>query len=257
MPRRLTAGAALALAFVAVGCSGQESAGPADPDRARLLAALPDDALNRGVYLFRGDIGEELSPGSLLAPLIGSLIPEADLVVETGAPPVTLLSGLDEDVDLPEQMTLVDGVAVIGSDEDIAAVDDGLGGTGKLPDPLSILAASSAPVGWAGPLPGCEPGTTTDLAEGTLTVALSEGSAELTVTGSSAKELESYVAARLDDEGPAHSPGKPWRTILTDAQVELDRDRLVIEAVPEDLPGGLLRQLLDTRGLTFLRPAAC
>jgi hypothetical protein len=222
-----------------------------------MLAALPDDALQRGVYLFEGDVGEDLSPGSLLAPIIGTLIPQADLVVETGAPPVTLLSGLDEAVELPERMARVGDVAVIGSEDDMAAVRAAVGAGGELDEPLSLLASSSAPVGWAGPLPGCEPGVTSDPSEGGLTVALSERSAELTITGPRAQELEAAVADRLEAEGPPHSPGKPWRSILADHQVRLDDERLVIEAVPVDLPGGLLRQLLDTRGLTFLRPIDC
>lgn len=252
-----TAGLALVLALAA-GCNASDGAQRSpDARRARLLSALPDDALERGVYLFEGDVGEELSPGSLLAPIIGSLIPQADLVVETGAPPVTLLSGLDEEVELPPRMARVGDVAVLGSEDDVAAVRAALGGGGELGETLELLARSSAPVGWAGPLPGCEPGTVTDLSQGSLAVALSESSVELTVTGPSAQELETTVDGRIETEGPAHSPGKPWRSILTEHEVGADDERLVIEAVPVDLPGGLLRQLLDTRGLTFLRPDDC
>ncbi|MGH2692237.1 MAG: hypothetical protein ACRDHM_07005 [Actinomycetota bacterium] len=256
MPLQSAARALLGLAVLSA-CTAQPETRPVDSQRARLLAALPDDALERGVYLFEGDVSEELSPGSLLAPIIGSLIPQADLIVETGAPPVTLLSGLDEDVNLPERMARVDGVAVLGSDEDVAAVREALGEGSGLIEPLPVLADSSAPVGWAGPLPGCEPGSTADLSEGSLTVALAETLVELSVAGRSAQDLESVVDGRLETEGPAHSPGKPWRSILADHAVRMDGELLVIEAVPVDLPGGLLRQLLDTRGLSFLRPTDC
>ena len=222
-----------------------------------MLTALPDDALSRGVYLFKGDLGEDLSPGSLVAPIIGSLISQADLVVETGAPPVTLLSGLPEDAALPEGMVRVEDVAFLGSPGDMKAVETGLGSNRELEEPLELLARSPAPVGWAGPLPGCQPGTTVDLSEGNLAMALSASSIELTVTGPSAQKLEPSVNERLGSEGPAHSPGKPWRTILTDPEVVFEDQRLLIEAVPVDLPGGLLRQLLDTRGLSFLRPPGC
>lgn len=256
MRRGVATRALLALALLPA-CAAQPDGGPVDSERARLLAALPDDALSRGVYLFKGGLGDEISPGSLVAPIIGSLIAEADLVVETGAPPLTLLSGLPRDAELPDRMERVGNVAFLGLPEDMSAVEARLESPGEPPEALAVLARSSAPVGWAGPLPGCAPGDTPPISEGSLTVELSEGSVALSVTGPSAQELEPLVAARLQDEGPANSPGKPWNTILTDQRVSFDDGTLLIEAVPADLPGGLLRLLLDTRGLGFLRPNDC
>lgn len=222
-----------------------------------MLGALPGDAMSRGVYIFDGGLGEEISPGSLVAPLIGPVIQEADLVVETGAPPITLLSGVPDSVELPKDVVSVDGLAVFGSEEDTTVAERRIQSGAELPETLSLLAESSAPVGWAGPLPGCEPGTSSSLSDGTLFLEVSPSSVVMEVTGPRGPELENEAALRLSEESPAHSPGKPWRTILAEPKVSLDDDRLAIEAVPVDLPGGLLRLLLDTRALSFLRPADC
>lgn len=243
--RLLPAAAALALAA----CAGGPPAPALDPDRTRLLGGLPPDEAARGVYVVDLQEAGELSPGSRVAPLVAPLVDDAKSMVETAAPPITLLGGVDAGVDIPAGATRIDDVIVIAEpavrDEVVARVQREAQPEGT----LTQLATASAPVAWAGPTPA--PNGT-----GTTVAALSEDSVRFAVDleDPSGGAVE-HARRELLEGGPAGSPGKPWRSILAEAEVSQDGDRLVVTGVPADLPGLFFRVLIDQRQITFLPQA--
>lgn len=228
-------------------CASQPAPGmDVDPARARLLGALPPAEAARGVYIVDLHEAGELSPGSRIAPLVAPLAQTADLLVETAAPPVTLLGGVAPDVDTPAEAVRVDDVVVIGAPPARDAAVARLREDAQPEGLLAQLAAASAPVGWAGPTPAPN-------GSGTTIVTLSEDRVEfavdLQVPGAAA---EDHARRQLAEGGPSGSPGKPWRSILDGAEVSRDGDRLIVTAAPADLPGLFFRVLMDQRQVTFL-----
>lgn len=249
-PRLLVAAAAL----LALACSAPASApltggAAVDPARARLLGALPPEEAARGVYVVDLDAAGELSPGSRLAPIVAPLADDADLLVETTAPPVTLLGGVGAEVGTPAEAVRVDDVLVIAAPEVRDAVAARLR-DGAAPDrAFAELAATAAPVAWRGPTPAPN-------GAGTTTVTLSDDEVQFVVDlDASVVAAQEHARQVLREGGPSGSPGKRWSTVLPDATVAAEDGRLVITAVPGDLPGLFLRVLLDQRQMTFLPTA--
>ena len=242
--------ALLLCAVMAVACSGDEGndAVPAtDGSRVSLIGAVPGDAANRGVYAFTAPLGDELSPGSLLAPVIGAALQSADLVVETGAPPLTLALGISEDAELPAPARRVGDVVVLGTPEDVAAAVARLESDQPPVASLASLVTSEEPVAWAGPPPTREP------VPGHVLMTMDEDSVSLTYSGAPDPDaLRSVVTQGLETGAPPQSPGKPWRTLLVEPTVTVGAGALDIAARRGDLPGSLLRQLIDSRSFTFL-----
>ena len=198
---------------------------------------MPPEATDRGVYVYEPAAGDEVTPGSLLAPVLGGLLDEAALVVETGAPPLTLLAGISSDA--PAPAVKVGDVVLLGAPGDVAAAQARLADDAAPEGLLARLASAGAPVGWAGPLPGGD--------------VLLEADAERVVVRATGADAGAVTRA-LAEQAPPNSPGKPWRELLVRPSVEAVGDEVVVTATRGDLPGVLLRQLIDTRSLTFLAP---
>lgn len=249
--RWASAGLVLALAAMAVlvaGCTmGGRQAAPSG-DRARLLGAIPPTMVQRGVYVFTATPGEDISPGSLLAPIIGAALSEADLIVETGAPPVNLALGIQAS-EVPAGATRVGDVLVTGAPGDVAAVAQRLEDAAEPEGLLADLAAQDAPVGWAGPAPN-----------------RARTAGQVLLTMDAKRVMLEYRdappdAAQAIREGvasgaPPQSPGKPWSAMMTSPTVEATGGTVTLTADRADLPGELLRQLIDSKSLSFLAPAA-
>jgi hypothetical protein len=242
-PRLLLAAAAL----VATGCSGG-AAPPAsgDPGVLRVLGGVPASEAERGVYVV--DLGEagEQSPGSRVGPFLGPVLDESDLLVETAVPPVTLLGGVDDDVETPEHAVRAGDVLVF-AEPDVAQTAADLIDEGAQPSAeLAAAAGSPAPVVWVGPTPS-------PVATGRTMIELDAESVTFTVTPTGpVADAAAFAQNELEASGPPGSPGKPWSTVLTDAEVSTDGGQVVITAIPQDLPGPLLRSLIDQRQLSFL-----
>ena len=253
MSSRRTASASFLLALVCVcalaaGCTGggQAEGVAMDPERLQLLSALTDGLAARGVYVFETKLGEDLSPGSLLAPVIGASLLEADLVVETGAPPVNLALGVPEG-DVPPGARRVGDVLVTGAPGDVAEVEPRLRETELPPESLMDLAAVTSPVAWGGPPPVRQ-----QLA-GHVVITMDEQKVRLVWHDADVMERSAVgIAQALAEGGPPQSPGKRWDTLLLEPKVTVEGDDLIIEAGRGDLPGTLLRQLVDSKALGFL-----
>lgn len=245
-PRLLLAAAALVLTACSGGAPGPVAA---NPSLARLLGALPPEEAVRGVYVVDLDEAGELSPGSRLAPMVAPLADDADLLVETAAPPVTLLGGVGDGVAVPSEAVRVGDVLVIAAPEVRDAVAARLRDRAQPDGALAELAAASAPVAWHGPTPAPN-------GSGTTTITVSEQEVRFVVDAQvPTAAAEDHARQVLRAGGPTGSPGKRWSAILGGATVTTQDGRLIVEAVPEDLPGLLLRVLIDQRQVTFL-PAA-
>ena len=231
---------------MATGCSG--AAAPAAPNDAllRMLGGVPAAEAERGVYLV--DLGEagELSPGSRVGPYLGGVLEQADLLVETAVPPVTLLGGVDAEVQTPEHGLRVDDILVF-AEPDLAQAAANLIAEQAQPDAaLAAAAASTAPVVWIGPTPS-------PTGKGRTVIELDTDSVTFTATPTvPVSDAVEFTQAQVAKSGPPGSPGKPWSTIFTAAEVSADGDQVVITATPQDLPGPLLRSLVDQRQLSFL-----
>lgn len=239
--RRLTA--ACIVAVTLAGCGGGDTG---DPQRARLLGGLPPDQADRGVYVVDLTTAGELSPGSRVGPFLGAVLDEADLLVETTAPPVTLLGGVAPDIATPAHALRVGTTLVFAEPEVAETVAQRLRDEQAPVPGLTAAAATSAPVVWLGPTPATR-------AAGSTLVELAPDTVTFTVTPASPSDTAvEETRGALSAGTPPGSPGKSWDVLLADADVHADGERVVITATPRDLPGPLLRSLLDQRQLTFL-----
>lgn len=249
-PRLLAAAAVLTVAFAAVAC-GVPAPPPTpgvtsgDPARSRIVGALPN--VDGGVYLVDLERAGDLSPGSRIAPLVADLVGDAEFLLESMAPPVTVLSGVAADAPVPQEAIRVDDNVVFAGRE-LAEDIVGRLRDDAAPEPqLSPLAATDAPVAWTGPSPAPD-------APGRTTVAASPELVTVTIAGLG--QHTGAVASRIEGElasgAPPGSPGKPWNRILGDAEVTAGDGAVTVTAVPVDLPGPFLRILLDGQQLTFL-----
>jgi hypothetical protein len=231
----------------AVACAGGPTppVGEPDPARSRLLGALPPAEAARGVYVVDLAASGDFNPGSRLAPIVAGLAADAELLVETAAPPVTLLAGVGDDVTVPAEAARVDDVVVLAEpavrDEVVARLRDGARPEGL----LAGLAVAGPPVGWAGPTPSPS-------GLGTTVIELRPDAITFRVSDVPLAAAAEHAQRELTEGAPPGSPGKPWRDVLGDAVVERDAGTLLITAVPLDLPGLFLRALIDGRQLTFL-----
>ena len=234
-------------------CSGGATApaGPtapaADAQRLRLLGGVPPADAARGLYVvdLEAAVGD-LSPGSRVGPFLGGVLEQAQLLVETNAPPVTLLGGIPDSVETPEHAERVDDALVFAEPETVAVAAGRLRQHATPDDALAGLAASAAPVAWIGPTPS--PAGT-----GRTLIEMDAKSVTFTVTPTiTVDEAAAFATDQLATSGPPGSPGKPWSTVLTDIDVTTSADAVVITAKPSDLPGPLLRSLVDQRQLSFL-----
>jgi hypothetical protein len=244
----LIPGARLALALaatalIAAGCTAQQPAEGGD-DRGRLLGGIPPALAGRGVYIFTANPGEDVSPGSLLAPVIGAALLEADLIVETGAPPVNLALGI-ESSEVPAGATLVGDVLVTGAPDDVAVVTQRLEASAEPEGLLAELAAQDAPTGWAGLPPTRQP------LGGQVLITMDDESLALHYEDAPPGTAEA-IQEGLANGAPPQSPGKPWSGLLLEPTVEVDGPDLKVTAQRGDLPGELLRQLIDSKSLSFL-----
>jgi hypothetical protein len=210
--------------------------------------------VERGVYAFvPGGLDAATTPSSLLAPLLGTLVERSSLVVETSAPPVLLLAGVPADGDLPAGARRVDDVVVIGRATDVAVVEERLRSGARPRDAHEALAASTAPVAWAGPLPRLHREAHRGLGEGRLLLETTGDRVTLSVRGSiPSAAAAQLVEARLAEGSPPGSPGKPWRDLLPEAEVRRADGAVIVEASADGLDGPLLRSLLDGQALSFL-----
>jgi hypothetical protein len=219
----------------------------------RLLGALPDDAVDRGVYVIDPTRAGPEAPASLLDPLIGSLVAESDLLVETAAPPVTLLAGVPSDRALPIGARRVEDLVVIGRPDDVAAVEDRLAGGAAPRAAHAALAASDAPVAWAGPLPLLHREEARGLGDGRFTFARDGDRISILVDpGVPADTAVAVIRQRLVDGSPPGSPGRAWGELLRDPEVTVLDGSVLLSARAGNLDGGVLRTLLDGQGLSFL-----
>ena len=218
--------------------------GEQDPARARLLGALPPAEAARGVYVVDLATAGDRNPGSRLAPLLGGLVDDAALLVETTAPPITLLSGIGADVSVPAEAVRVDDVIVLAEPAVRDGVVERLRDGARPEGPLADLAAAAPPVGWVGPTPTTE-------GSGTTVVEVRPDEVSFRVRDAPSAAADD-VERELAQGAPPGSPGKPWRDIFGNASAKLDAGTLLITATPRDLPGLLLRSLIDQRQLSFL-----
>lgn len=177
------------------------------------------------------DPGDPVFPGSPLTDLLGVDPAAVDLLVEAPGP-VALLTGLPDGVRLPEQARQVEDVVVLAQDAEAVAAD--LARDEPVDPPLQDLAATRAPLAWAGATP-----------LGPTLVTLDGDALRVEV----AAEVAEQVSAGLDGSLPG-SPGRRWRDLLTRAEVVQEGDRTVLTArVTDALPPTLLRQLVDQAAL--------
>jgi hypothetical protein len=257
--RRLVAAAATCLLLAACGGGIPASGGPPDAaaglvpdDRDRLLGALPDDAVDRGVYVVVPGDDPLRAPASLLDPMLGDLVAQSSVMVETAAPPLTLLGGIPDDAVLPFGAARVDDVVVAGRPEDLEEVTARMAEKAAPRPSHAAIARSDAPVAWSGPLPGLH-SDGRELGDGRALLELRGEDLRITVeVMTPVAHAAQVIAARLADGAPPGSPGKPWSTLLLDAQVTADGDVVRVQARTEGLDGRFLRSLLDGQGLSFL-----
>lgn len=245
-------GCLVVLAALAACTEGQPGAVAArsKSDRARLLGAVPPAAAERGVYLFEPAAPEDLLPGSLAGPDLAVVIQGAELVVETAVPPLVLATGVPDEVALPAGVTKVEGVLVAAVDDgDRAEAGDRLR-RGEPPEgSLAGLAAASEPVGWAGPAEVASPAAG-DL--GDVLVLLSARRIHIRAESPDPGRAIQAIARELGTGTVPSSPGKAWTGLLRSQDILLDDRAVIVKAKPTGLPGLLLRQLIDSRSLSFL-----
>ena len=211
-----------------------------------MLGGVPAAEAERGLYLVDLRRAGELSPGSRVGPFLGAVLEQADLLLETAVPPVTLLGGVDAQVDTPEHALRVEDVLVFAQPDVAKTAADRIAEDAQPATALAQAAGSPAPVVWIGPTPS--PAGT-----GRTLIELDSDSVTFTVTPTlPVDEAVEHTRAQLAESGLPGSPGKTWSTVFTDAQVSADGDQVVVTATPRDLPGPLLRSLVDQRQLSFL-----
>jgi hypothetical protein len=250
-PRRLLVAAALALLLPA--CA-QAPAAPIDEGRGALLGALPDTALARGVHLVDRTAEHPLAPSSAVAPLLGGLLEDATLHIETAAPPLVLLAGVGAEADLPTSaVRLTADVVALGSPEETALVRERFEAGARPEGVLRHLAAPGVDAGWFGPLPPRHAGAVEGLGDGTAALVVAGEQMRIRVAADvPAAGARDLIERRLAEGAPPGSPGKPWTSLLPDAAVRVEGDEVAISARPEGWSGPFLRTLLDAGGLTFL-----
>lgn len=239
-------------ALLVVACTGGPQAPASTPaagvdeQRLRLLGGVPPAEAERGLYLVDLKAAGEQSPGSRVGPFLGTVLDQAQLLVETTAPPLTLLGGMDDEIETPSHALRVDDVLVFAEPDPAQAAADLLA-DGAAPGPeLTAAAASQAPVVWVGPTPAPN-------AEGSTLIELGADSVTFSVTPSDAVDVAvAHARQELAAGAPPGSPGKPWTSVLAEADVSVDGPQVIIRARPLDLPGPFLRSLIDQQQLTFL-----
>ena len=252
MKSSATSCVAMLVVAVLVSCSEgdpERVSAPQGP-RARLLGAVPPAVAERGVYLFEPSAPDDLLPGSLAGPDLAVLLQGAELVVESAVPPLVLAAGVPADAELPEGAEMVDGILVAGaeSSEVRAArerLQDGVAPEGALAE----LAAGEEAVGWAGPA-SVASSQAGDLGDVVIALARRRFSARVEAPDPE-RSIQAIGGALALDPVPS-SPGKTWDALLTQQDLGVQGDAIVIGARPKGFPGLLLRQLLDTRSLAFL-----
>jgi hypothetical protein len=250
--RRQLVAAWLCLALAACGSMPAATHGPQIDDRVQLLGALPDDAVERGVYVVVPGGDPHRTPSSLLEPMLGGLIAQASLMVETAAPPLTLFAGVPDDVLLPTGARRVGDVVVAGRPTDVEAVEARLAEEAAPRPEHELLAASVAPVAWSGPLPTLHPDDAA-LGPGRALLELGEEVVRITVQAATPPDRAAgIITRRLTDGSPPGSPGRPWTALLPAAEVVVAEESVVVRARADGLDGRLLRALLDGQALSFL-----
>lgn len=209
----------------ATGCGTAATPRP-EPVRARLLAALPAGAADRGVYVLDPRVARSY-PGSRFDQLLPT--DEGALLVEADAGPVALLSGLPASAAVGPAQTVEAGpagrTAVLAEDPTVVTRL----ASGGLDPRLDALAATTAPFAWAGPV-----------GDGVRALVTFDGSrVTATLAGARAADVRSALAGSLPG-----SPGKPWSDVVHDVHVS-GSDPVVVTATAADLPPQLLRELLD------------
>lgn len=238
-------------AFVACTGGGPEEGAPRPTgDRARLLGAIPPETAERGVYIYDPSAPEDLLPGSLAGPDLAVILQRAELVVETAVPPLVLAAGVPEDVVLPDDVSMVDGVVIAAVDGDERAAAADRLRQGAAPEGvLAELGAASEPVGWAGP---AEVASSNAGGLGDVVVRLSSSRIHIRAETPTPDEAIRPIARSLGTGTVPSSPGKAWTDLLGAQDVFEEEGAVVVRARPQGLPGLLLRQLIDSRSLSFL-----
>jgi hypothetical protein len=247
-PRSLLAAAAFVAAVVLLTACYRSPPAPPPTGNRLLLGGLPPEQAARGVYVVDLDRAGELSPGSRLGPLLESVLDDAEVMVETAAPPVTLLGGVSQDVPVP-QGGVRQGTTLVFAEPAVAeqvtqrlrdAVEPSVG--------LGDIADGPEPVRWRGPTPA-------PAGSGSTTINFSDAEVFIRVEGAGGAVVVDDVWHRLETDGPPGSPGKRWPTLLEQAEVVPEAEGAFrVVARRGDLPGLLLRALIDQQQLTFLSP---
>lgn len=223
------------------------AAAQADREVLRVLGGLPLTEARRGVYVVDLTEAGELSPGSRLSPVVRPFVDSgATLLIETAAPPVTLLGGVPASMKIPQGAIRVRDVVVFAEPDVAKEVEERLR-TEEQPDSDFLVLAGPQPVGWAGPTPSPD-------ATGRTTIIATPDRLRFTVDLGDADPVaaKQHVEEELASGAPPGSPGKPWSTVFGDPDVTIDGEELTLTVRPLDVPGLFLRALIDQRQATFL-----
>lgn len=233
--------ARLLLAVVLVaGCADNGSAAPSpstavplDPERARLLSALPADGLDRGVWVL--EPGSAEYPGSPLDALLPT--DQGRLLVEAPGP-VAMLTEVDDDVRVAEPAQRFNDVLVLAAPGEVERVGQRLRAAATPSGLMARLAAGDSPTAWAG-----------RTAVGATLVTL-DGDRLRVEVDDGPDGLADDVRTAVADGGLPGSPGRRWSQLLTDPEVDERNGRVVLTArTTAALPPPLLRQLVESGAL--------
>ena len=238
--------AVVAAAVLAGGCTSPDD--PRVSANALLVGALPPAEAERGVYVVDLRDAGDLSPGSRLGPLVAGVIDDAVVMVETAAPPITILGGVPEDVAVPEGGVREGTTLVFAQPSTSAEVIQRLREHAKPTRKLQDMADATEPVRWRGPTPA--PG-----AAGYTTVTLDRDEITFVTDGDDSSAMQAGLLDDLANGGPPNSPGKPWRTMLRNPEMHPHGGAVRLVAERVDMPGILLRSLIDQKQFTFLAAA--
>ena len=220
-----------------------------DPARAAVIAAIPPEVVERGVFVYDPSATRDLFPGTFSGPDLGIVLSEADWIAESGVPPLVVASGVDA-AEPPRGVEVVEGLLIAAADppEGVAAAErvrQGVDAEGL----LARLTAASAPLSWAGPA------TRANRAAGRLGDALIHmGGNDITISVE-APDPEAAAGAieeELSSGGIPSSPGRTWDLMLVEPHVSAEDGSVMIQAQVGDFPALLLRQLIDSGSLGFL-----